>query len=75
MDDKLIKELQDKFLGKRIRVPYTNTTGYGTKTANDSVVGLCQFIGPNPNFPTWGLQVTLDRMPITNVDYKKIELV
>lgn len=75
MNDKFVKELQDKFLGKRISVPWTNTTGFGTKIPNDTVVGICEFIGPNPLFPSWGLQVTIGRMPITNVDYTKIKLV
>ena len=75
MNDKLIKQLQDKFLGKRIKVPWVNTSGFGIKRPDDCVVGICEFIGPNPNFPSWGLQVTIGRMPITNVDYTKIELV
>jgi hypothetical protein len=75
MDDKLIKELQDKFLGKRISVPWVNKTGFGIVIDGEVVVGVCQFIGPNPTFPSFGLQVTIDRMPIRNVDYKKIKLV
>ena len=75
MTEKFVKELQDKFLGKRIRVPWENKTGFGIKRPDDCVVGICEFIGPNPTFPSWGLQVTIGRMPITNVDYKKIELV
>jgi hypothetical protein len=75
MNDKLIKELQDKFLGKRISVPWVNKTGYGIVIDGEVVVGVCQFIGPNINFPSFGLQVTIDRMPIRNVDYKKIKLV
>ena len=69
-----IKQLQDKFLGKRISVPWINTTGYGG-TGEDNVSGVCEFIGYNPSLPSWGLQVTIGRMPIQNVDYTKIKLI
>jgi hypothetical protein len=58
------KELQDKYLGKRIRVSFKD----------DTVTGICKFIGHNPYLPSWELQVTIDRFPISNVDETKIEL-
>jgi hypothetical protein len=69
-----IKQLQDKFLGKRIKVPIQKRAD-GMGSYNSTVTGDCQFIGYNPMFPSFGLQVTLDRMPITNVDHTKIKLV
>lgn len=75
MTEQFIKELQDKFLGKKIRVPWINNTGFGIVRDNDSIVGICEFIGPNKHFPSFGLQVTIGRMPIRNVDHTKIELV
>jgi hypothetical protein len=75
MTEKFVKELQDKFLGKKIRVPWVNESGFGIVRENDTITGICEFIGPNPTFPSFGLQVTIGRMPIRNVDYKKIELV
>lgn len=59
------KELQDNYLGKRIRVPFRDST----------VTGICKFIGHNPHLPTWELQVTIGRLPISNVDETKIELI
>ena len=75
MDEKFVRFLQRKFLGKVVKVPWVNNTGFGFKRENDYVVGVCKWIGPNPYFPSFGLQVTVGRMPIRNVDYKKIETV
>lgn len=60
----LVQHLQETFLGKKIQV----------ENSKGKWVGVCQFIGPNPFFESWGLQVTLDRTPITNVKLKSIEL-
>lgn len=68
------KELQGKYLGKRIRVPYKYPNGrvYDNPTF---VAGICKFIGHNPHLPSWELQITIERMPIPNVDEKTIELI
>ena len=58
------KMLEDKFLGKRVIV----------KTKNGKIGGICQFIGNNEFIPSFGLQVTVSRMPITNVEIKDISL-
>jgi hypothetical protein len=75
MTEEFVKELQDKFLGKLISVPWENTTGFGIVKPNDTINGICEFIGPNPHFPSFGLQVTIGRMPIRNVDYKRIKII
>lgn len=67
-----IKQLQDKFLGKRISVPYNGPYKRGN---DDIVAGVCEYLNYNPNFPSWGLQVTIGRMPIQNVDHTKIKLI
>ena len=67
------KQLQYKFLGKKIQVPNTHYTGFGIR--GGTISGVCTFIGYNPNFPSWGLQVTINRMPITNVDASTIKLI
>jgi hypothetical protein len=59
-----IKELKDKFIGKHISV-----IGDGGR-----FVGTCDFIGYS-HFESWGLQVTIDRMPVTNVKIKYVHLV
>lgn len=61
-----VKELQDKFLNKNISVMENNGKITG---------GLCTFIGYNEFIPSWGLQVTLSRTPVTNFELKSIKLI
>lgn len=58
------KILEDKFLGKRVMV----------KTKIGKIGGICQFIGNNEYIPSFGLQITVDRMPITNIQIQDITL-
>lgn len=58
------KILEDKFLGKRVMV----------KTKIGKIGGVCQFIGNNEYIPSFGLQITVDRMPITNIKIQDITL-
>lgn len=60
-----ISDLKKRFQGKRVSL----VDGKGEKW-----VGEVWFIGYNPFFPTWELQVTLGRTPITNVDPKSIRV-
>jgi hypothetical protein len=62
----ILNELQLRFLGKKISVEIKDSK---------PVIGVCEFIGHNPFFPHWGLQVVIDRYPLTNVDVKSISLV
>lgn len=59
-----IKELKDKFIGKRISV-----IGDGGRS-----IGTCDFLGYS-HFESWGFQVTIDRTPVTNVKINSIHLV
>lgn len=59
------KILEDKFLGKRVMV----------KTKIGKIGGICQFIGNNEYIPSFGLQITVDRMPITNIKIQEITLI
>lgn len=61
LPEEVINDLQ-QFVGKYIEVEGDGGVRRGT----------CQFVGPNPFFPSWGLQVTLDRTPVTNVKIKSI---
>jgi hypothetical protein len=63
MTQQEINDLKRKFQGERVSL----IDGKGEKW-----VGQVYFIGYNPYFPSWELQVTLDRTPITNVDPKSI---
>lgn len=64
IDQAIIKELNDRFLGKRILVE--NNEG--------RFAGYCTFIGNNEFFPSYELQVTIDRTPVTNVRINSIRL-
>ncbi len=75
MTEHFVKELQNKFLGKRISVEWVNDSENKVIKDGTIVVGVCTSIGPNTLLPSWGLQVTIDRLPVSNVDYKKIRLV
>ena len=66
LPEEVLKHLEETFKGKRISVK-----GNGGET----YVGNCYFIGYNPNLPSWGLQVTLDRFPISNVILSSIKIV
>ena len=66
LTDEQLQELRDKFLNKKISV----IDGQGEKW-----VGNCQFLGYNPYMKSWGLQVTLDRTPVTHIDPNSIKLV
>jgi hypothetical protein len=63
MTQQEIDDLKRKFQGERVSL----IDGKGEKW-----VGQVYFIGYNPYFPSWELQVTLDRTPITNVNPKSI---
>ena len=63
MTQQEINDLKRRFQGERVSL----IDGKGEKW-----VGQVYFIGYNPYFPSWELQVTLDRTPITNVNPKSI---
>ena len=66
LPEDVLKHLEETFKGKRISVK----DGKG-----ETWIGECYFIGHNPHLPSWGLQVTLDRTPISNVVLSSIKLV
>jgi histidyl-tRNA synthetase len=59
-----IQQLSDTFLGKKVEV-----IGDGGR-----YVGVVDFIGYNQFLPSYGFQVTLDRMPVSNVNPNSIKL-
>lgn len=71
MTAEFIKQLQNKYLGKTITIPFVRE---GKIYNEDTITGICNFIGPNSHLPKWELQITIDRTPISNVDYTKIKL-
>lgn len=47
----------------------------GKRVRYRDMVGICKFFGYNEYLSNWGLQITLDRMPLPNVDVKQIFIV
>jgi len=60
ISEETLDELRKQILGKKIEVR--------------DVVGLCEYFGYNKYFPTYGLQVTIGRMPITNLKLTEIKV-
>lgn len=69
------KELKDKYLGKRISVPWKHPNPLLRGDRNDNVTGICKNIGHNSKLPSWGLVVVIGRFPISNVDYTQIKII
>lgn len=63
--ESVIEQLQETFLHKKVLV---------LDSCGSRWVGECNFIGLNPFILSWGLQVTIDRTPVTNVEIKNISL-
>lgn len=57
----IIDQMSQSLLGKRVQYR--------------DIVGECKYFGYNEYLPKWGLQITLDRMPLSNVDIKQIFIV
>lgn len=64
IDKNQIEIVRNKFIGKKIE--FKNESG-------ERFVGVCQYLDYNPNFPTWGLQVTVDRLPVPHVKFNTIK--
>ena len=64
IDQQTLQILQEQFLGKRVSVD----------TPKGKFAGVCNFIGHNEFFPSFGLQITLDRTPVTNIEIRNIKL-
>lgn len=61
----VIRLYQQEFMDKKIQ--FTDELG-------EKFVGTCQYLDYNLNFPTWNLQVTVDRRPVKNVKLSTIKL-
>jgi hypothetical protein len=63
--------IQEQLIGKRVRLKGHKNIG---PSPNSDIVGNCDFIGYNPHFPSFGLQITIDRMPCTNIKLSQISI-
>jgi hypothetical protein len=66
ISEQQVQKMKDAFMGKKIT--FETVSG-------DVWVGKCQFIGYNQHLPSWGFQVTIDRLPCPHVKPETIELV
>ena len=65
-----IEMMREQLLGKRVSVSKQKFLG---KYVGD-ISGICDFFGYNKHIPEWGLQITIDRLPISNVKISQIKL-
>ena len=61
-----IEDAKQKFLGKKIEFKTQNNIRH---------VGTCEFLGPNQFFPSWGIQITVNRTPIPQVSVDSIKII
>ncbi len=64
LPEDLIEHMREQFVGKKI-----SFEGDGGK-----FIGICDSMGYDPYFESWGFQITISRMPVINVRIKSIEL-
>lgn len=70
LTEKQIKDLQDKYQNKTVVL--SGVSYQGRDLGN--VRGTCDFIGYNKHFPSFDLQITINRTPYTNIDLKNLKL-
>lgn len=63
--DHIIQQLKSDLIGKRVEITKKNV----------NVVGICNFIGYNEFLSSWNLQVTINRLPIDNVELTDIKVI
>ena len=71
IDEVQMKLIQEQLVGKRIRLKGFKNIG---PFPDSDIVGKCDSIGYNPHFASFGLQITIDRMPCTNIKLSQISL-
>lgn len=71
LTEQQIKELQDKYTGKTVQLSGISYQGRDLGT----VTGESYFIGYNQYLPKFGLQITINRTPYTNINLKNLKLV
>jgi len=67
-----IEEANEKFLNKHVTVKNVKFRSDDDKTC--TMGGICQFLGYNEFIPSWGLQITLSRTPLPNINLEDISL-
>lgn len=67
----VLDSIRETLVGKRIILRGHKTIG---PFPDSDIIGNCDAIGYNSRFPSFGLQVTIDRMPCFNIDLSQISL-
>ena len=71
IDETQMKIIQEQLVGKRVRLKgYTNIGPF----PKSDIAGICDSIGYNPYFPSFSLQITINRMPCTNIQLSQITI-
>jgi hypothetical protein len=57
------------------QITFIRETLIGKRVRARDIIGVCEFFGYNDFFPSWKLQVTIGRLPVTHLELSDIELV
>jgi hypothetical protein len=57
------------------QITFIRETLIGKRVRARDIIGVCEFFGYNEFFPSWKLQVTIGRLPVTHLELSDIELV
>lgn len=71
IDETQMAMIQEQLVGKRVRLKGHKNIG---PFPDSDIVGKCDSIGYNPHFPSFGLQITIDRTPCTNIKLSQISI-
>lgn len=64
--EEVLSSMRESLIGSKVKC----VTESGSKHQ-----GICTFFGYNKFFPSWGIQLTLDNFPVTNVKLNTIEII
>ena len=63
--EETITDLREQILNKRVKIQLND---------GSFLCGICEFFGYNKLLPSYGLQITINRTPVTNINLKNIEI-
>jgi hypothetical protein len=66
MTQEQVDRMREEFIGKRISFEDEKGEVY---------TGVCKFLGYNPYLPSWKLQITIYRTPVSHVKPETIKIV
>lgn len=66
-----IQQLREQLIGKTVSVTGQRYRGRDIGV----IIGTCEYFGYNEVLEDWGLQITIDRMPLSNVSISQINII